>query len=363
MQDSAHILQQQVQQARTEKQALVISGGQSKNFYGYPIVGEQLNTTIHTGIIDYEPTELVLRARAGTPLKTIEKALLEHQQVLACEPPHFSDNATLGGMVAAGLSGPSRPYRASIQDTVLGATILNGKGEILSFGGKVMKNVAGYDVSRLMVASLGCLGLILDITLKVIPATPAETSYVFTVESNKSVALINDMRKQGLPVTGTCQFQGELIVRFSAGVKEISIIKDMLNKHYSFIEWKKLEEQEFWSNLREQKSKFFDQNNSLWRLSVPADANIEAVTKQTGNLLTEWGGCLHWLKTDMQPADIFTHMEKVNGQATLFRSANMPSPENIFQPLTPSLAQWHKRLKESFDPDGILNPGKMYAQF
>ena len=363
MQDSAHILQQQVQQARADKQALVIRGGHSKHFYGYPIVGEQLDTTIHSGIIEYEPTELVVRARAGTPLKTIEKALQEHQQVLACEPPHFADNATLGGMVAAGLSGPSRPYRASIQDTVLGATILNGKGEILSFGGKVMKNVAGYDVSRLMVASLGCLGVILDITLKVIPATPAEISYVFTVDSSKSVALINDMRKQGLPVTATCQFQEELIVRFSAGFKEISLIEQMLNNYYSFVEWKKHEEQEFWRNLREQKNKFFDQNNSLWRLSVPADADIDAITKQTENLLTEWGGCLHWLKTDMEPGKIFAHMEKVNGQATLFRSARRSLPVNIFQPLAPSLAQWHKRLKESFDPDGILNHGKMYADF
>jgi glycolate oxidase FAD binding subunit len=363
MQNSAHILQQQVQQAITDKQALVVSGGQSKSFYGYPIVGEKLITTIHSGIIEYEPTELVLRARAGTPLKTIEKALLEHKQVLACEPPHFSDHATLGGMVAAGLSGPSRPYRASIQDTILGATILNGKGEILSFGGKVMKNVAGYDVSRLMAGSMGCLGVILDLTLKVIPATPAEASYKFAVENRKSVALINDMRKLGLPVTATCQFQGELIVRFSAGFKEISIIDEMLNNHYSFIAWKEFTEADFWTNLREQKSDFFDQVNSLWRLSVPADADIDAIVNQSDDLLTEWGGCLHWLKTDMEPAKIFSHMQAVNGQATLFRGKKQPSPDYIFQPLAPSLAQWHAKLKESFDPDGILNPGKMYAQF
>ena len=155
MQDSAHILQQQMQQAFTEKKALYISGGQSKSFYAYQVEGDRLNTTVHSGIIEYEPTELVLRARAGTSLQQIEEALAVHNQVLACEPPHFSEATTLGGMVASGLSGPARPFRASVQDIVLGTTILNGKGEVLSFGGKVMKNVAGYDVSRLMAGSMG----------------------------------------------------------------------------------------------------------------------------------------------------------------------------------------------------------------
>ena len=362
MQDSAHILQQQVQQSFKDKQALRISGGQSKNFYGHDVSGERLSTTVHSGIIEYEPTELVIRARSGTPLIEIEKSLQEHQQILACEPPYFSERATIGGMIATGLSGPSRPYRAAVEDTVLGCTVLNGQAEILNFGGKVMKNVAGYDVSRLMAGSLGCLGVILDVTIKVIPATSAETSYVFNIDRKKSVAFINDIRKQGLPVTATCQKQDELKIRFSAGDKEIAGLENIFEKYYNFIEWCKSDDNSFWNKLCEHKLPFFQTNESLWRLSAPADAEINKLANSAEDLMTEWGGCLHWLKTNKQADEIFNYMAQRNGEARLFRHQNNTSPLKIFQPLSPPIMEWHKRLKKTFDPAGIFNPGKMYQE-
>lgn len=362
MQDSAHILQDQVQQAITEQQPLSIQGGNSKAFYGFAVQGAVLSTSAHRGVIEYEPTELVLRARAGTPLSEIEALLKQHQQMLACEPPYFSPTATLGGAVAAGLSGPSRPYRAGIQDTVLGCTVLNGQAQILRFGGKVMKNVAGYDVSRLMAGSMGCLGIILDVTLKVIPSTKAEKSIVFTIEPDRSLAFINDLRKRGLPLSASCQLSDQLMVRFSAGIKEIAGLENRLTEHYSFIEWFEADDHAFWENLREHKLPFFDQARTLWRLSLPADVDVYGLVDNPENVLTEWGGCLHWLKTTKPATDIFKHAADNNGQATLFRYLQTETPDNIFQPLAPPLAQWHKNLKAAFDPLSILNPGKMYVQ-
>ena len=362
MQDNAHILQDQVQQAITEQQPLSIRGGNSKAFYGFTVQGNVLDTTGHSGIIEYEPTELVLRARAGTPLSEIEALLEQHQQMLGCEPPYFSPKATLGGVVAAGLSGPSRPYRASIQDTILGCTILNGQAQILGFGGKVMKNVAGYDVSRLMAGSMGCLGIILDVTLKVIPSSKAEKTFVFSIEPEQSLAFINDLRKRGLPLSASCQLSGQLMVRFSAGIKEIAGLETRLTAHYSFIEWIESDDQTFWKNLREHKLPFFDQASTLWRLSLPADADVSALADNPEDVLTEWGGCLHWMKTTKPASEIFKHAAANNGQATFFRYPLKEPPVSIFQPLQPPLAQWHKTLKAAFDPLSIFNPGKMYAK-
>ncbi len=362
MQDNAHILQQQVQQAISEQLPLSVQGGNSKSFYGFPVQGEVLDTSGHSGIIEYEPAELILRARAGTPLSEIEAVLKQHQQILACEPPYFSSTATIGGAVAAGLSGPARPYRASIQDTVLGCTILNGQAQILGFGGKVMKNVAGYDVSRLMSGSMGCLGIILDVTLKVIPSSSAEKTIVFRLEPDNSLAFINDLRKRGLPVSATCQLSDQLMLRFSAGNQEIAGLEKKLSEHYSFIEWFESDDHAYWENLREHKLPFFDQTETLWRLSLPADVDLSALAGDSADVLTEWGGCLHWLKTTKSAPDVFNHAANNNGQATLFRYPEITPPDSIFQPLAPPLAQWHNKLKTAFDPLGIFNPGKMYAQ-
>src|SRR5881275_3339057 len=169
MQDIVEQFQDQVRRAAEARQPLRIRGGGTKDWYGMPPAGELLDTRAHAGIVDYEPTELVITARCGTPLAEIEAVLAERGQMLAFEPPHFGAGATIGGAIAAGLSGPRRPYAGAVRDFVLGARIVNGKGEDLSFGGRVIKNVAGYDVSRLMAGSLGTLGIITEISFKVLP--------------------------------------------------------------------------------------------------------------------------------------------------------------------------------------------------
>jgi glycolate oxidase FAD binding subunit len=367
MQDSVHILQQQIAQAFDDQRPLSVVGGNSKSFYGNPIEAEVIRTTCHTGIIEHEPTELVITARAGTSIFEIEQTLADHHQTLAFEPPYFSSEATVGGMIAAGLSGPARPYRSSVQDAVLGCTILNGKGEVLRFGGKVMKNVAGYDVSRLMVGSLGCLGIILDVTLKVIPATTAEATFSFKVEPNQCPAFINELRHQGYPVSATCHFEGELLVRFSAGNNEIENLNKSLGKNYAYIDTRQLIDPDFWLHLKEHALPFFalensDPNVSLWRLSVSAGADVSSLVDADTNFISEWGGCVYWLKSKKQSEEIFNASKDIHGNCCLFRTHN-DATANRFQPLSPVVANWHKQLKKAFDPGEILNRGKMYAEF
>jgi glycolate oxidase FAD binding subunit len=367
MQDSAHILQQQVSQAFNDQTLLSVVGGNSKSFYGNPLNAQIIHTTCHTGIIEHEPTELVITARAGTSLLEIEQALAAHHQTLAFEPPYFSNEATVGGMIAAGLSGPARPYQASVQDAVLGCTILNGKGEVLRFGGKVMKNVAGYDVSRMMAGSLGCLGIILDVTLKVIPATTADATFSFKVDPKQCPAFINELRHQGYPVSATCHLDGELLVRFSAGNNEIKNLNKSLGKNYAYIDTRQLNDSDFWLHLKEHALPFFTLENSvpdlsLWRLSVSADTDVSSLIDTETDFVSEWGNCVYWFKSNRQSEEIFNATKNIGGSASLFKTNN-DVITNRFQPLTPAVANWHKQLKKAFDPAGILNHGKMYLEF
>jgi len=363
MQDSAHILQEMVRQACADKRTLAICGGHSKDFYGHPLAGDRLDTTIHQGIIEYTPSELVLTARAGTPLKTIEETLTANGQMLPCEPPYFAGEATFGGMLAAGLSGPSRPYRAAVQDTVLGCVILNGKGELLRFGGKVMKNVAGYDLSRLMAGSLGCLGVIVEATVKVVPKPPAEKSVAFMIDSANATALINNLRREGLPVTASAHTGEQLLVRFSAGALEINALEKHLETGYRFVDWQVFQEAGYWQRLRDHELPFFNTEKAIWRLSTPCLAELTAFIGTDDALLSEWGGALHWLTTTRDPDSIFAFMAICEGHATLFRQGDSPRAARLFQPLPAIQLQWHRNLKKAFDPAGIFNPGHMHTEF
>lgn len=363
MQDSAHILQESVRQACADKRTLAICGGRSKAFYGRPLAGDRLDTTIHQGITEYIPAELVLTARAGTPLQDIEQALAANGQMLACEPPAFNGDATFGGMLAAGLSGPSRPFRAAVQDTVLGCVILNGEGEQLRFGGKVMKNVAGYDLSRLMVGSLGCLGIILEATVKVVPKSASEKTIAFMIERANATALINNLRREGLPVTASAYEGEQLLVRFSAGVQEIAVLDKHLETGYRFVDWQVFQDESYWQQLRDQQLPFFKTEKDIWRLSTPCQAELSALVAPGDGLLTEWGGALHWLTTEQNPDSIFDFMAGLDGHATLFRQGDTSRASRIFQPLPDIQLQWHRNLKKAFDPEGIFNPGHMYSEF
>lgn len=366
MQDSAHILQEQVLDAVRDSAPLAIKGGNSKSFYGNPVTGELLNTTIHSGIVKHEPTELTITVRAGTPLKEVNAHLAVHNQMLAFEPPEFSDSSTFGGIIAAGLSGPSRPYRASLADSILGCRLLSGRGEILEFGGKVMKNVAGYDVSRLMSGSMGCLGVILDTTLKVIPRPESETTVRFSVQRKASVAFLNELRKHGYPVSASAYMDGELVVRFSASSMEIAGIPELLKTNFAFIPQQSELDTTSWKQLTNHTLAFFDIQNDeskhLWRLSVSPGQEVDAMLDEESDLLTEWGGSLHWLKSDKEPAVFHAQASDVNGQATLFK-ANDRKTHQRFTPLSPVLNQWYVGLKSAFDPHGIFNPGRMYSEF
>jgi glycolate oxidase FAD binding subunit len=359
MPDETRTLQQQVQAAYADGTPLRIRGGGSKDFYGLPAAGMLLDTGAHTGIIKYEPGELVLTARSGTPLAAIEAELAGHGQMLGCEPPYFGGHPTFGGMIAAGLSGPRRPYSGSVADQVLGCRILNGKGELLTFGGRVMKNVAGYDVTRLLAGSLGCLGVILEATIKLSPRPAAERSFRVVLEADAATIFVNTLTGRGYPVSAASHYRGLLTLRFSAGAGEIDGLDGRLRREFAGHVIEEEHDADFWPGLRDQRLPFFADTGVLWRLSLAAAARIDI----PGDTCRDWNGALRWLRTAAPPDAIFNAMSRVRGSATVFRAGQAAAAAPRFQPLPPALRHWHRQIKLAFDPRGILNHGRMYQEF
>ncbi|GAB3426593.1 glycolate oxidase subunit GlcE [Massilia solisilvae] len=343
---------EQVCAAAANKRALRIRGGGTKDWYGQALDGEILDTRTHTGIVDYEPTELVITARCGTPLAEIEAVLAERNQMLAFEPPHFGAGATFGGAIAAGLSGPRRANSGAARDFVLGATIMDGKGEVLRFGGQVMKNVAGYDVSRLMAGSLGTLGLLLDLSVKVLPRAFRETTLRFDISEIEALRKLNEWGGQPLPISASCWTGGELTLRLSGAQAAVDAAVKSLGGQV-------VEDADpFWASLREQQHAFFAGETALWRLSVPSTTGAIVLG---GAQLIEWGGAQRWLRADSDEASaqaIRATAAACGGHATLFRGGD--KRVGVFQPLAPAVAKIHARLKAAFDPAHIFNPGRMY---
>ncbi len=352
MQDTIKQFSQTVREAGRDRRPLRILGSGSKSFYGRPILGEALDATVCRGIVSYEPTELVLTARAGTPLAEIEAALAANRQMLPFEPPHFGPGATLGGCIAAGLSGPRRPYAGAVRDYVLGVRMIDGKGEVLRFGGQVMKNVAGYDVSRLMAGSLGTLGLLLEVSLKILPLPAEELTLRFGMAEREALEVMNRWAAKPLSLSATCHHEGTLTVRLSGASAAVRSVRQKLGGE--IVE----DADSFWHSVREQRHSFFQAGELLWRLSLPSTAPAVAVP---GRQLVEWGGALRWLASDADAATIRQAAAALGGQATLFRSPE-PSAEP-FHPLSAPLLELHQRLKQTFDPHGILNPGRMHPAF
>ena len=370
-----------VKTAAAAQRALCIAGGGSKAFYGHAAEGEVLDTRSHQGIAAYEPTELVITARCGTPLAEVEKALANSGQMLPFEPPHyggsaqtqpphyggsaqtqppcFGGNATFGGAIAAGLSGPRRAanngYYGAVRDYVLGCKIIDGRGEVLSFGGQVMKNVAGYDVSRLMAGSMGTLGVILDISLKVLPKPVA--SCTLQLGMRDAGAVIKKLNQWGglpLPITASAYHEGDLGVRLEGAEAAVNSAAKKLGGEMV----EAAEAEGFWRGLRDQTDAFFSGPEPLWRLSVPS---ATAPLELPGRQLFEWGGALRWLKTDAPPATIRAVAKQAGGHATLFRADHaLKQRAGVFTPLDPVLARIHKNLKATFDPHGIFNRGRLY---
>ena len=363
---------ERVRAALADSTPLRIRGGGSKDFHALQLQGDILDTRRLSGIVNYEPSELVVTVRAGTPLAELEAVLAEQGQSLAFEPPHFAHadgvSATVGGMVAAGWSGPSRASVGAVRDFVLGAEIINGKAELLRFGGTVMKNVAGYDVSRLMAGSWGTLGLISEVSLKVLPVAPDEATLRFTGWSQaQALQQLNQWGGQPLPLNASCWVEdngvGVLYVRLRGAVAAVEAACQRMGGE-------RLETAEVapdWAACREQTLPWFAERAAgqcLWRLSLPPTAPDLELPVGVGTPLVEWHGGLRWVQAPrtMGPA-LKALADSVGGSASLFRaeSEGCISGEAIFDPHMPSLLRVHQQLKQAFDPSGVWNPGRAMA--
>ncbi|MGZ8352717.1 MAG: glycolate oxidase subunit GlcE, partial [Allosphingosinicella sp.] len=289
-----------------------------------------------------------------TPLAEVEAALAAERQMLPFEPPHFvpstgNGTATIGGIVATGLSGPRRPYAGAVRDFVLGTRIVNGKGEDLNFGGRVIKNVAGYDVSRLMTGALGTLGIITEISFKVLPRPRAEATIAFELSEADAIVSANQWAGQPLPLSATAWQDGVLRVRLSGAETAVAAARAKLGGEPV------ADADAYWRDLREQRLPFFAPGQPLWRLSVPQTAEPLPLARPA---LVEWGGGLRWVAGEMDALTVRSTAERAGGHATLFRGGD--KSVGVFHPLKPAIAKIHRRLKAAFDPAGILNPGRMY---
>jgi len=287
-------------------------------------------------------------------LSDVQALLKQHGQQFPFDPPAFGEQATVGGMVSAGLSGPRRGYAVSVRDAVLGVRIINGKGEVLNFGGQVMKNVAGYDVSRLVVGAMGTLGVLLEVSIKVSPIPVGKETRVFELSQQDALNRLREWAKQDLPITATAWIDSHLYLRL-CGTEEAMA---SAGKHVGG-EVIRMNHAP-WAALREHEHRFFTTSElPLWRLSV---APATPALGLQGEQIVEWGGALRWLKTDVSAASIRETASQSSGHATLFRYREQDLPEdgNVFMPLNPMLKQYHHRLKQAFDPQGIFNPGRLY---
>lgn len=345
-----------VRTADAERVRLRLRGGGTKDFYGEPGAGEVLDLRPLSGIVSYEPTELVITAGCGTPLAELEAALAERRQCLPFEPPHFGPGATVGGMLAAGLSGPRRASAGAVRDFVLGTVLMSAQGELLQFGGQVMKNVAGYDVSRLLAGSLGILGPIVQVSLKVLPVPVAEATVLLPAGLREAIELMNRWGGQPLPVSATAWHAGDLGVRFSGARAAVDAAVHRFVDQHGAERVEPAQAASVWTGLREHTDPFFDGEAPLWRLSVPSAA---PPFEFPGRQLIEWGGALRWFRTDADAARVREAAATVGGSATLFRARDKTA--GVFTPLSAPVLELHRRIKRELDPRGIFNPGRLVA--
>ncbi len=351
---------EQVREAASRRAPLRIRGGDSKRFYGRACDGDPLDVRGLTGIVSHEPSELVVTVRAGTPLAELEAVLAGARQVLAFEPPHFGAGATVGGCIAAGLSGPRRmaygPIGGAVRDHLLGARLVDGRGRLLHFGGTVMKNVAGYDVARALAGSLGVLGVIVEVSLKVLPAPEAEITLAFALEETAALERMTEWGMQPLPVSATFWHDGRLLVRLSGMPAALQAARTVMGGEVLAAD--AATGQPLWTSIREQTHAGFAGAAPLWRVSLPPNSPALGLGDPQ---CIEWLGTQRWLRSAL-PADVLRgRAQALGGHATRFRAdaANAMEP---FAPLAPALAALQSRLKREFDPQQIFNRGRMYAE-
>ena len=366
MENALSDLIDRVRAAAATASPLRIRGGGSKDFLAdAPDHGEVLDTRGVGGIVSYEPSELVITARAGTPLAELEAALAEQRQCLPFEPPHFGPGATVGGMVAAGLSGPARASVGAVRDFLLGVSIVNGRGELLTFGGQVMKNVAGYDVSRLMAGSWGTLGVITEVSLKVLPVAPAEATLGFECDEAEALDRLNAWGGQPLPLNASCWVEdagtGRLYVRLRGAAAAVEAACHSMGGARQ----QNAEVAADWQACREQRLPWFAARapqHALWRLSVPQTAPVLALPAGVAAPLVEWHGGLRWVQAGTEHGAALQQLaESAGGSASLFvaASADRVSARSQFHSISPALHKIHTQLRQAFDPAGIFNPGRM----
>ena len=391
-------IRDQVRQAQVLGRPLRLHGGDTKRFYGEPVRAEtELDLRVYSGIVSHEPTELVITARCGTPLSELEAALAEKRQMLAFEPPAFGAAATVGGMVAAGLSGPTRASAGAVRDFVLGAVLMDARGELLNFGGEVMKNVAGYDAARLLAGSLGVLGPIVQVSLKVLPLPAARTTVLMSMDAAQALHCLNAWAGQPLPIAASAWSAGQLMLRLQGAVAAVRAAATRLADSHGAQEQDPAAADRFWADLREHRLPALAAGADLWRVSVPSVAPMLACEEPA---VIEWGGALRWIRTTRSPAEIRSIAAAAGGSAARFdRSAvaasGLPGAEQsaapsldqvaepalqppvlqpqalqpaalqpqVLHPLSPAVLALHRRLKQAFDPKGIFNPGRMHAEF
>jgi glycolate oxidase FAD binding subunit len=346
--DCTQELLEQVRDARAAGAPVAPQGGNSKHFLGHVVQARTLSTAGHRGIVGYEPTELVVTARSGTSLAELEARLAENGQMLAFEPPRFDDSGTIGGTIACGLSGPRRPYAGAARDFVLGVRMVNGLGQALRFGGEVMKNVAGYDLSRLMTGSMGTLGLLLDVSMKVLPVPERTETRVFAHTTQEALRMLNEWASAPLPISGGCHLDGHTYLRLSGTEGGVASAVSTLGGEAL------APEDALWAELREHRLEFFTREGPpLWRIALPSTTAPLALP---GECLIDWGGGLRWLRSDADAGAVGA----AGGHATAFRGH--PRERPVFHPLPPAMLRLHQRVKAALDPGGLFNPGKMYPE-
>lgn len=355
-----HLIDQlceRVAKAADKKQPIRIVGGDTKNFYGGPLEGDSVDLLKWSGVISYEPTELVISVKAGTLLSEVENILAENGQELAFEPPRFGKNSTIGGAIVAGLSGPSRLARGPVKDYILGCTLIDGRGQLLHFGGTVMKNVAGYDLSRIIPGSLGTLGVATDFSIKVMPKATAQATLKFEMDVNKAIRQVNQWLSSPIPINASAYMNNTLYIRLRGA-------KAAVDKAITKLKGEEVTNEiaeNLWNQIRDQKHHFFKTEGDLWRLSVPPTTADLAIN---GESLIEWGGGLRWLKPgeEITTELIRRFTERVGGHATLYKSSTRKK-SNVFHTPSYAMLSLQKRLKEQFDPAGIFNRNRMAPLF
>ncbi|HET8691978.1 MAG TPA: glycolate oxidase subunit GlcE [Steroidobacteraceae bacterium] len=354
MQDRIAQLAETVRFAAADRRRLCIRAGGTKDFYGNPSNGERLDPRPLCGVVDFDPAELVLTARGGTPLAEVESLLAARGQMLGFEPPHFGSGATIGGCVAAGLAGPRAtcpgPGRGAIRDFVLGAQLLDGRGRLLRFGGTVIKNVAGYDLARALAGSLGILGVIIELSLRVVPKPICEITLQFELDEVAALERMNAWGRETACFSAAASEAGRLTVRLSGARAAVVAVRKKFGGEAL------ADGDGFWSALREQRSEFFAGDAPVWRLSVPSNARPVSLGASE---LIEGAGSVRWLRTGLPAAEVRRRAAELGGIATLFRGGS--PDQGVFAPLPPVLMRINAALKAEFDPAGIFNFGRLIA--